>query len=105
MSLAIVEYNIVKLDLIIKKVINPILQAVYEYEKKVSSAKKNQQENNELQINPNYAVSWMSLDNNMNSLDIEDRLFNPLISSYQNDIAQDLYNPQLIEVAEENQIS
>ena len=36
MSLAIVEYNIVKLDLIIKKVINPILQAVYEYEKKVS---------------------------------------------------------------------
>jgi len=36
MSLAIVENNIVKLDLIIKKVINPILQAVYEYEKKVS---------------------------------------------------------------------
>ena len=47
----------------------------------------------------------MSLDNNMNSFDIEDRLFNPLISSDSNDIAQDLYNPQPIEVAEENQIS
>jgi hypothetical protein len=34
-----------------------------------------------MQINPNYAVSWMSLENNMNSLDIEDRFMNKVKSS------------------------
>ena len=40
MNLAIMEYNIVKLDLNIKNVINPIIKAVFEYEKIVSKTKK-----------------------------------------------------------------
>jgi hypothetical protein len=43
MNLAIMEYNIVKLDLNIKNIINPILKAVYEYEKRVSNIKKEQE--------------------------------------------------------------
>ncbi len=76
MNLAIMEYNIVKLDLNIKNIINPILKAVYEYEKRVSNIKKEQEGKKDIQVNPNYAVSWMNLENNMNSLDIEDRFMN-----------------------------
>ncbi len=81
MNLAIMEYNIVKLELIIDKDLNPILQAVFEYEKIVSKVKKDREVNKVQQINPFYGVSWMSLDNNMNSLDIEDRLMDQLKSS------------------------
>jgi hypothetical protein len=81
MNLAIMEYNIEKLDMIIKKVIDPILQAAYEYEKRVSKAKKSQEGKNEKIIDSKYAVSWMSLENNMNSLDIEDRFLNQVIPS------------------------
>jgi hypothetical protein len=81
MNLAIMEYNIVKLDLNIKNVINPIIKAVFEYEKIVSKTKKEQEGIKNMQINPNYAVSWMSLENNMNSLDIEDRFMNQVKSS------------------------
>jgi hypothetical protein len=92
--------------MIIKKVINPILDAVYEYEKRVSSVKNREEESKETQFNPNhYAISWISLENNMNSLDIEDRFLNRSEPSNEYETAQDLYNPILTDKADENEFS
>ena len=87
------EYNISKLAIIIIKVLNPILDATFEYEKRVQNIKKANEGKKEYENDPNYAVSWMSLENNMNSLDIEDRSLNPPYIDSVYDNALDLYNP------------
>lgn len=47
----------------------------------------------------------MSLENNMNSLDIEDRFLHQPESFNYYEKAQDLYNPELTEKADENEFS